>query len=83
MMIEKKLGEESSEEDYERLKKRILEDDLQHLEKLLEEYLFRLLQEKYNADLSLESYLSHDLKNFAVEMYAAAENDSLRYVVVL
>ena len=83
MMIEKKLGEESSEEDYELLKKRILEDDPQHLEKLLEEYLFRLIQEKYNADQSLESYLSHDLKNFAVEMYAAAENDSLRYVVVL
>lgn len=83
MMIEKKLGEEGSEEDHELLKKRILEDDLQHLEKHLEEYLFRLIEEKYSADSSLESYLSHDLKNFSVEMYAAAENDSLRYVVVL
>lgn len=83
MMIEKKLGEEGSEEDYELLKKRILEDDLQHLVKHLEEYLFRLIEEKYSADSSLESYLSHDLENFSLEMYAAAENNSLRYVVAL
>lgn len=83
MMIDKKLGQECGEEEYDTLKSIIRENDQQWLEETLANYLTNLITAKYHSNHLLENYLKEDLKNFTVELHAAAENNCLEKVIIL
>lgn len=83
MCIGKKLGEESTEKDNERLRDMVLDNDIESMEKIWTENLSALIHEKYDADMFLERYLQWDLKNFSVEMQSAAKHDTMKNVIVL
>ena len=83
MVIDKKLGQECGEEEYDSLKSIIRENDQQWLEETLANCLTNLITAKYHSNHLLEKYLKEDLKNFTVELHAAAENNCLEKVVIL
>ena len=83
MMIDKKLGQECGEEEYDTLKSIIRENDQQWLEETLANYLTNLITAKYHSNHLLENYLKEDLKNFTGELHAAAEDNCLEKVIIL
>ena len=82
-MIDKKLGQECGEEEYDSLKLIIGENDPQWLEETLANCLTNLITAKYHSNHLLENYLREDIKNFTIELHVAAENNCLEKVVIL
>ncbi len=68
MLIGKKLGTALLEEDYENLRNTILTSGRENLKKTLSDLLEKLVQQKYNNNLSLLGYLKGDIDDFTVEL---------------
>ena len=83
MVIDKRLGQECGEEEYDSLKSIIRKNNQQWLEETLANCLTNLIAAKYHSNHLLENYLKGDLKNFTVELHVAAENNCLEKVVIL
>lgn len=83
MLIKKSLGTVPSEKDYENMQNIILSESRENLEKILTVLLEKLIQEKFNADMSMLYYFKGDIENFVVELCAAGENKRLSRVVAL
>lgn len=83
MITGQKLGMVASDEDYIRLQEIIQAHDKAWLETRLVNLLESLIREKYEGNLLMQLYLKEDLKDFATEMYLAAQTQNLPKVIVL
>ena len=83
MLIKKSLGTAPSEKDYENMQNIILSESRENIEKILTVLLEKLIQEKFNADMTMLYYFKGDIENFVVELCAAGENKRLSRVVAL
>lgn len=83
MITGQKLGMVASDEDYTRLQEIIQAHDKAWLETRLVNLLESLIREKYEGNLLMQLYLKEDLKDFATEMYLAAQTQNLPKVIVL
>lgn len=82
-MIGKPFGDVTRKEDYEILGRMVREHNSQWMERKLFDLLEKLIVEKYEYNRLMEYYLQADLKNFAMECYFAAQNNSVQKVIVL
>ncbi len=83
MLIGKSLGKIGDETDDNRMYEIVQEHTVEWLNKTLIELLEKLVQEKYYSDKEMTSYLQGDMNNFATELFVAAQNRSIKKVVVL
>lgn len=83
MLIEKPLGGEASERDYQMLEEIVRANGREWLEAELAGKLHELIAEKYEADRALEKYLRLAVRESAVELCNAAEWHTLRRTVAL
>lgn len=83
MLIQKSLSTAHSEKDYEMLQKVIVTKGRENLKDTLTLLLQRLIQEKYQNDVLMISYLQGDIEDYTVELCMAQSNKQLPKVVVL
>lgn len=83
MMIGKRVGKETTEEDYELLTGVILNNDCNGIKMKLSYLLEKLITEKYKGDSLMERYFQTDLKDFSTEICHAAKSGNIQKVAPL
>lgn len=83
MLIGKNLGKISDEADYKLMYEIVQAHTVEWLNKTFPELLEKLIQEKYHSDKEMETYLQGDINDFVTELFVAAQNGSIKKVVVI